>query len=142
MIIYEFRCVEGEEEEEEEEEEDSTAGKVTSDVKSTEVTTKTQLLELVEQLGGSETLFPPLDGTAFYMTTCKINHSCSPSVYVRYTTHEHLGLVAELVALRDIAEGEELMQSYIDQSMSTTQRQKALVDYGFRCTCERCTTGK
>ena len=86
---------------------------------------------------GVETLFPPLDGTAFYLGICKINHSCTPNVFVRYacaqrstaesTSNERelwqeedrrsLGLQAEVVSIRDIARGEELLQSYIDQSL-------------------------
>lgn len=66
---------------------------------------------------GVDSIFPPLDGTALYSMMCKINHSCSPNVRVKYVfTREH-GLVAELVALREIQPDEELVQSYIDQTM-------------------------
>mmetsp|Transcript_16855 Transcript_16855/g.25350 ORF Transcript_16855/g.25350 Transcript_16855/m.25350 type:complete len:468 (-) Transcript_16855:7-1410(-) len=95
------------------------------------------LRSLVEEVG-VECMFPPLDGTAFYTTICKINHSCVPNVLVQYTSHAEYGLCAMIVALRDIAEGEELVQSYIDQTLDTEERQTLLRDYGFRCTCERC----
>jgi SET domain-containing protein len=62
-------------------------------------------------------VFPPLDGTALYATHCKINHSCDPNVIVKYNSCEDRGLIAELHALKDILAGEELVQSYIDQSM-------------------------
>lgn len=66
---------------------------------------------------GVENIFTPLDGTALFSTLCKINHSCAPNVQVKYSfTREH-GLVAYLIALRDIQPGEELLQSYIDQNM-------------------------
>lgn len=87
---------------------------------------------------GDESLFPPLDGTAFYLLTCKINHSCDPNVIVTYTTTEK-GLQARLLVLKDIAIGEEFVQSYIDQSQPLGARQASLVDYGFSCTCTKCT---
>lgn len=34
---------------------------------------------------GEDTLFPPLDGTAFYLLICRINHSCVPNVSIRYS---------------------------------------------------------
>ena len=66
---------------------------------------------------GSDRLFPPLDGTALYSTLCKINHSCEPNVLVTYTCTQEHGLVAKLHALRPIVVGEELLQSYVDQTM-------------------------
>lgn len=65
---------------------------------------------------GIDALVPPLDGTSFYATICKINHSCCPNVIVKYAIRPDVGLVAELTALRAIEAGEELVQSYIDQS--------------------------
>ncbi len=67
---------------------------------------------------GIDSLFPPLDGTAFYDTICKINHSCNPNVIVKYNCNCTNGLFAELHCLRSISPGEELVQSYIDVSMS------------------------
>lgn len=93
--------------------------------------------EAVEQYG-LETLFPPLDGTAFYSTICHINHSCDPNVRVTYTNCPQRGLLATLVAVRPIFPGEELVQSYIDQFQGLPARQKALKDYGFVCTCPKC----
>lgn len=66
---------------------------------------------------GVDRLFPPLDGAAFYLAVCKANHSCAPNVYVRYDCSTAHGVCASLVAIRDISAGEELLQSYIDQSM-------------------------
>jgi hypothetical protein len=66
---------------------------------------------------GADGIFTPLDGTALFSMLCKINHSCDPNVRVRYVfTREH-GMVAQLVALKDIKPDAELLQSYIDQSM-------------------------
>ncbi len=88
-----------------------------------------------------EVILPPLDGTAFYFLTCKINHSCSPNVLVKYTHSPEYGLAAQLVALRAISPGEELVQSYIDPSLSTVQRQRLLAEYGFACNCAKCAQG-
>ena len=75
-----------------------------------------ELKSLVEE-NGEDMLYPPLDGTAFYLTLCKINHSCEPNVVVKYTSKPSGGLVAQLFAVRDIVPGEELLQSYIDNSL-------------------------
>jgi SET domain-containing protein len=41
-------------------------------------------------------------------------------------------------ALRDVAEGEELCVSYIDETEPVAERAKALAAYGFVCACPRC----
>ena len=43
-----------------------------------------EVRRLVEE-HGEDTLFPPLDGTAFFLLICRINHSCMPNVSVRYS---------------------------------------------------------
>jgi hypothetical protein len=95
------------------------------------------LREMIEEYG-LDTLYPPLDGTAFYSVICRINHSCDPNVRVTYINCPLRGLLASLIALRPIAPGEELVQSYIDQFASLKARQKALKDYGFVCACPKC----
>ncbi len=129
---------------------------------------KDKLLTILEELVNAtdyERIFPPLDGTAFYSYICKINHSCDPNVRVNYIMDSNKGLVAQLVALKDIQAGEELVQSYIDQNQSNiynnnsyyilfcliiqyfkklfilidySTRQKNLQDYGFKCACNKC----
>lgn len=73
------------------------------------------LKELLEERG-VQSVFPDLDGTALYSVLCKINHSCQPNAIVTYECTDK-GLAARLTALRDIKPGEELLHSYIDQSM-------------------------
>jgi hypothetical protein len=75
-----------------------------------------ELKAMLEEVG-ADTVYPPLDGTAFYTTICRINHSCNPNVMVKYTCIREHGLCAQMVVLRDIAEGDELVQSYIDQTL-------------------------
>ncbi len=84
---------------------------------------------------GIDTVFPPLDGTGFYKMICKINHSCDPNVIVKYTINVTTEistsvldsdeynpyskpLIAQITALRSITAGEELVQSYIDSTLS------------------------
>lgn len=87
-------------------------------------------------------LFPPLDGTAMYSITCKMNHSCDPNIMVVYRRlpgwGRHFPLTAFCVAIRDIQEDEELTISYIDANEPFEQRTKALSSYGFSCHCSRC----
>jgi len=134
----------GEEESEEEEEEEET--EETEEMETTALTVAsegpvdenlTNLRDLVET-HGIDTLFPPLDGTAFYALICRINHSCDPNVRVTYVNSPEFGLQAHLLALRPIQPGEELLQSYIDQFQPFAARQKALKDYGFDCACTKC----
>ena len=138
-----------EEEEEEEDGEDAEgevaqgAGEEDEDLfpMTDEVAADPSLAQLHETLNthGLEALFPPLDGTAFYALICKINHSCEPNVLVRYEPAEPgAPLLARLTALRDIAPGEELVQSYVDQSQGYEGRRLALLDYGFECACRKC----
>ena len=130
--------------EEEEEEEGDDEGEKEVNESTNEETINSgdaSLDQLLTLLGehGSEAIFPPLDGTAFYTKICKINHSCEPNCIVRYSSDPLTGaLVAQLFALRDLEPGQELLQSYIDGAMSAKRRQEALADYGFVCRCARC----
>jgi hypothetical protein len=85
-------------------------------------------------------LFNPLDGTAMFSTACKMNHSCDPNVVLLYRTR-HWGepLVGHVVAIRDIAPGEELCISYIDVWETLETRTEQLANYGFLCHCNKCT---
>ena len=83
----------------------------------------------------------PLDGISHYSTATKMNHSCDPNVILVYETRgwgrDH-PLVAYCVALRDIAQGEELTISYITSEDPYEKRQADLANYGFICTCSKC----
>ena len=41
-------------------------------------------------------------------------------------------------ALRDVRKGEELFVSYVDETQSLAEREKALAAYGFACACPLC----
>jgi len=119
---------------------DLSAGQMMPCVDDTVPTGEPDLVSLKEliELHGVDVLYPPGDGTAFYSTICRINHSCDPNVRVVYKVSPQLGLQAHLIAIKPILAGEELVQSYIDQFLSYQDRQQALEDYGFRCTCVKC----
>ena len=96
-----------------------------------------------------DAIFTPLDGTAMFYTTCKMNHSCSPNVIAKYSYSCSAGgkrtrwgkeypLVVSCNALRDIEAGEELCISYINSDLEYEERLKALENYGFECNCDRC----
>lgn len=84
----------------------------------------------LESVGGCE-------GTAFYALQSCMNHSCSPNATA---LREGAGASAsaQLVTNRQIKAGEEVTISYIDEEMKVSDRQAALRDYGFQCTCQRC----
>ena len=77
-----MECMECEDEEEEEgegvgereeEEEEEESGDPAYDA----------MFRVLEEYGDT-TIFPPVDGAAFYLKICKINHSCEPNVRVEY----------------------------------------------------------
>ena len=83
----------------------------------------------------------------------KINHSCEPNISIHrpqhtmcsgwpYSTsrpeHDHQTF-AQVIPLRDIEEGEELLNCYIAPTTSVTERKRTLaLDYCFDCTCRLC----
>ena len=96
-----------------------------------------------------DVIFTPLDGTAMYSTTCKMNHSCEPNVVVKYSFScagggkfarwgRNFPLVVSCCAIREINEGEELCISYINEDLELEEREKALENYGFECNCTKC----
>lgn len=97
----------------------------------------TEIENLLEEVG-EDTLLPPLDGTAFYFNICRVNHSCDPNVIVKYISDPDCGLMAAMTVLRPIQAGEELLQSYVEQSLPFLERKNALDEYGFECTCTLC----
>ena len=67
--------------------------------------------------------------TLFVLTLVTLN---SAQYHVR-------NLALTVIAVRDIAPGEEITISYIEASMPRAERQERLASWGFRCTCPRCT---
>eukprot|EP01012_Entosiphon_sulcatum_P025462 TRINITY_DN30776_c0_g1_i1.p1 TRINITY_DN30776_c0_g1~~TRINITY_DN30776_c0_g1_i1.p1 ORF type:complete len:448 (-),score=62.13 TRINITY_DN30776_c0_g1_i1:14-1357(-) len=80
--------------------------------------------------------FPACSGAGLFALICAMNHSCVPNVTVEYDKDN----TAIVRCVRPIALGEELCNSYIDEEeLDLAGRQERLEDYGFVCTCARCT---
>ena len=72
----------------------------------------------------------------FHHVACA-NHSCRPNAAIRTSADNEL----RFIALRPIAEGEEICISYIRDDLLLKPwnlRRKALRSWGFRCKCPRC----
>jgi hypothetical protein len=71
-----------------------------------------------------------------------LNHSCCPNVVfdsVPADLHAAAGAAFALVALRDIARGDELCHCYASSSDGPQARRRELLDHhGFECRCDRC----
>ncbi|KAI2601831.1 SET domain-containing protein [Hypoxylon sp. NC1633] len=65
----------------------------------------------------------------------RINHECTPSVFWRYSART---LAVEVIAIRDIEEGEEITQSYVPLGLSYEDRREDLQNWNFVCTCPLC----
>uniref|UniRef100_A0A7S3NGY7 SET domain-containing protein n=1 Tax=Aureoumbra lagunensis TaxID=44058 RepID=A0A7S3NGY7_9STRA len=84
-----------------------------------------------------------LYGTALFALCCAANHSCDPNCSVIFIANDYAPsspLAAFLVANRDIPKNHELTISYIDENASKGRRRLATADYGFICSCARCSS--
>lgn len=82
-------------------------------------------------------LLPHMNGLAIMNVGRLMNHSCAPNVHTLYTHSDARGTI---FALRDIEPGEEICTSYIDVDLDLHERRKLLSDYGFFCSCSKCTS--
>eukprot|EP00887_Chlorella_sp_A99_P006616 scaffold3.g6616.t1 len=80
---------------------------------------------------------PGCEGNAFYALHSCLNHSCAPSVHAWKREQDTDGS-AVVLALRNIAPGEEVTISYIEEDAPLEERRAELADYGFVCRCSRC----
>ena len=71
--------------------------------------------------------------SALFLAVARFNHSCDPSAL-----NDADGTVANVRALRDLEEGEEVTISYVPVGWDLARRAQALSTFGFRCRCERC----
>ncbi|CAK7236078.1 hypothetical protein SBRCBS47491_009513 [Sporothrix bragantina] len=69
----------------------------------------------------------------------RINHHCQPNAYWRYTPGY---LSQEVIAMRDIAPGEEVTHSYIPLGIVHDDRQEKMRGWGFSCLCSLCTASE
>lgn len=76
-------------------------------------------------------------GQGVYTVGCLFNHSCRPNLQVLYS--DAGDELLSVRALRDIKPGEELLISYIDESLPYPERQQELYEhYLFTCRCPKC----
>lgn len=77
-------------------------------------------------------------GNAVYMLPSLYNHDCDPNAHIVWIDNAD----AQLKALCDVEEDEELRICYIDASMDHDARQSFLLQgFGFKCNCLRCLSG-
>lgn len=76
------------------------------------------------------------ESCAMYLALARLNHSCSPNVQ---QTHYPDTTEEVLYACRDIKQGDEINDCYIDLRQCRADRQAALLEfYRFTCTCSAC----
>ena len=106
-----------------------------------------------------ETATATYDGLALFPLTCLMNHGCAPNAETRFDDAVVADAVvaddvvadeatfgaaraspprARVVALRDVAAGEELTHAYVDVARPAQVRAAALAGFGFKCDCEKC----
>jgi len=77
---------------------------------------------------------------AIFGLTANINHDCEPNCCI---SSSFVDARIDVVALRDIAVGEEITISYVPPRLRFQQRQRELrAKYLFDCTCYRCRRGE
>ena len=68
-------------------------------------------------------------------------NSCAPNASVAFGGAPNAPATARIVALREVAAGEEIVHSYVDCRLSKRVRAEGLAIYGIRCQCARCVGG-
>ncbi|OSX59923.1 hypothetical protein POSPLADRAFT_1066984 [Postia placenta MAD-698-R-SB12] len=75
----------------------------------------------------------------FPFASRSFNHSCVPNAVVKYIITPCHPVRMEVIALRDIARGDEITIPYLDPALPHNTRQEALFhNYGFTCNCDLC----
>ncbi|KAJ8080528.1 hypothetical protein PM082_017361 [Marasmius tenuissimus] len=75
----------------------------------------------------------------FPLASRLFNHSCVPNAAAKYTITPGSPVRMDIVALRSIADGEEICLPYIDPALLQTRRTVFQLTYGFTCQCPSCT---
>ncbi|KAI5197723.1 SET domain-containing protein [Aureobasidium subglaciale] len=81
-----------------------------------------------------------LDHAGISITPSRLNHSCSPNVYVAFNSTSGYMTVQ---AIMPVAAGDELCTAYINVTdMLRSERRAPLSAWGFECTCVACANGR
>ncbi|KAI5740179.1 hypothetical protein M8J76_001256 [Diaphorina citri] len=79
------------------------------------------------------------EGSALYKLQSSSNHSCVPNAEIKFP---YSNFVLNMVATRDIASGDEICISYMDEDLLERGREKRnnylRSNYYFTCTCDKC----
>jgi hypothetical protein len=68
----------------------------------------------------------------------RINHSCVPNTFFCWNYTLGKSGMGTVYAIKEIAEGEELLTAYCEPFISSSERAKLLRPWGFNCTCPAC----
>ncbi|XP_018006622.1 histone-lysine N-trimethyltransferase SMYD5 isoform X1 [Hyalella azteca] len=94
---------------------------------------------LYEKLDSTVGTFLNTEGSGLYRLQSLLNHSCRPNAIVTFPHNSH---TLQVRAVRDIAPGQPVFISYLDDctlARSRHSRRKTLREnYVFACACERC----
>ncbi|KAI0670829.1 SET domain-containing protein [Trametes maxima] len=75
----------------------------------------------------------------FPLASRSFNHSCVPNAACKYVIKPSEPVMMQIVALQDIALGEEVTIPYLDPALPYQIRREALeANYGFACQCQLC----
>ncbi len=82
----------------------------------------------------SPTNGPPIAASSLGNVSAFINHSCCDyNAYNKFKGNE-----IQCFSLKDIAQGEPILYTYVNPSLPFVERAKALQQYGFVCDCRTC----
>ncbi|KAK0611458.1 hypothetical protein B0T14DRAFT_440556 [Immersiella caudata] len=72
---------------------------------------------------------------ALFLDGSRVNHGCRPTVFWRYNAKT---MTMEMVAVRDLKAGEEIVHTYIPLGYTLQERELMLKVWGFKCSCSLC----
>ncbi|KYR00339.1 hypothetical protein DLAC_03082 [Tieghemostelium lacteum] len=71
-----------------------------------------------------------------------MNHSCLPNVDITNEIEDGVNSVKMVLkAKKNLLEGTEILHSYCDEKLPKKSRQSILSQYGFKCSCSKCSSG-
>ncbi|KAJ7607329.1 hypothetical protein FB45DRAFT_846812 [Roridomyces roridus] len=73
-----------------------------------------------------------------YTLHAHLNHACTPNVSIRHLDQRKALSRISVLALSDVAPGEELVITYVNPQMSYKERRREIDAWGFVCGCGKC----
>ncbi len=90
----------------------------------------------LQELLQKENSWPAFHGSGFCPLVARCNHDCDPNIKIYNEVNDNT-MVARLLKPQ-IAPGEQLTISYIDQKQGVEKRRAILKEYQFDCNCHTC----